>query len=720
MTAPVPHVVSAPRRTVCFVVAAVLAVLVGDLLQVDGISILYPPAVVFFAAAVVGRWPLILAVGVATVVTAWATDPAGNGLAAEVAIRVPGLLAHWAAVRSRRRPSFRAAPMQAVSWMWGVWTVGSVLAATATLAVALALTSAPLSALWAPWQRLFLTHMAALFAMGTLAMPVAHGVAGLRGPRHGWLHTAAASGAVVLALLALAAQVPALGLVVLGCLPLLLRHVSDTQVGVVPVAAGVTAVLMAGAVEPGELQMAQAGMVAIGVLATTVHAMGRINRTQQAALAQREAYLRGVLSAVDEGVIVIGRARRILTLNAEAAAIFRLPGEEVVGQTPEANHVEWVDVDARPIAIEDLPSSRGLRGERVTDLRIGARHVDGVIVWCRVSTRPVTDGAGDPAVVITVRDVTAEVADERRRNAEESVLRHQALHDPLTGLANRQAFMTELDGVLPVEGRTHGLCYLDLDGFKSVNDDLGHKAGDEVLVQVAVRLRGVARAEDLVVRLGGDEFVVMCRDLPTDRAAEVMADLAAHAEEVTAEPVVTSAGVVTVGASTGWALVERDDPMAVAALDRADRRMLTVKRGRPDRVGRRGPLPADAGQVRTAAAAPTVYVVDDNPAMRLLAVRIAEAESLTVVGEAADGATAIEEILRTRPDVVVCDVMMPDVDGVQVVRAVRAVHPEQSFIFWSAMGAPALRRQQLDLGVACITKDRTEDLTQAIRQAATP
>ena len=101
-----------------------------------------------------------------------------------------------------------------------------------------------------------------------------------------------------------------------------------------------------------------------------------------------------------------------------------------------------------------------------------------------------------------------------RRKAAEDVLHHTAAHDPLTGLANRVFFAERLATALtPRQGRPTGhdvgVIYLDLDGFKSVNDTYGHAAGDEVLLTAAARLRSVIRPQDSVARLGGDEFAVL-------------------------------------------------------------------------------------------------------------------------------------------------------------------------------------------------------------------
>ncbi len=106
--------------------------------------------------------------------------------------------------------------------------------------------------------------------------------------------------------------------------------------------------------------------------------------------------------------------------------------------------------------------------------------------------------------------------DERMRLAgelvaEQAKLEHLALHDPLTGLANRALFKQALEEALsaPQSPGGVGVLFADLDNFKSVNDTLGHDAGDRLLIEVADRLRGAVRSSDTVARLGGDEFVVL-------------------------------------------------------------------------------------------------------------------------------------------------------------------------------------------------------------------
>ena len=143
---------------------------------------------------------------------------------------------------------------------------------------------------------------------------------------------------------------------------------------------------------------------------------------------------------------------------------------------------------------------------------------------------------------------------------------HQALHDPLTGLPNRvllaQSMSDQLDGVTDAPAGP-ALLYVDLDGFKAVNDEHGHDVGDNVLVQYAQRLRDAVRPGDVVARLGGDEFaVLLAGDVLDEQAVSVGERLVLLA----AAPFVVGAVAVSLGASVGVARVE----------DGADQRLRTV------------------------------------------------------------------------------------------------------------------------------------------------
>ena len=130
-----------------------------------------------------------------------------------------------------------------------------------------------------------------------------------------------------------------------------------------------------------------------------------------------------------------------------------------------------------------------------------------------------TSVGGDELFTVIARDATV-------RKLHEDQLEHQATHDPLTGLANRKLFDELLvRAVFRAERSRRALAvlYMDLDGFKDVNDVFGHQAGDRVLSETARRLESVIRPGDIVARMGGDEFVVLCENLGSPDDAEKIA-----------------------------------------------------------------------------------------------------------------------------------------------------------------------------------------------------
>ena len=157
-------------------------------------------------------------------------------------------------------------------------------------------------------------------------------------------------------------------------------------------------------------------------------------------------------------------------------------------------------------------------------------------------------------------------------------LAHQATHDELTGLANRSHLFTRVEASLERMANTgvgFALLFLDLDGFKAVNDDLGHDAGDAVLQCVAERLGRQIRGHDVLARLGGDEFVVVLNDLPDRAAAPFVAERLCAAA---ATPFAVGSSTVTLGASIGIAYAQPGDTTD-RLLSAADRLMYDAKRG---------------------------------------------------------------------------------------------------------------------------------------------
>ncbi|KFX66631.1 hypothetical protein KBK24_0106125 [Burkholderia sp. K24] len=132
-------------------------------------------------------------------------------------------------------------------------------------------------------------------------------------------------------------------------------------------------------------------------------------------------------------------------------------------------------------------------------------------------------------------------------------LRHQAFHDALTGLPNRRSFLERLDEACAAGGEgVAAIMFIDLDGFKAVNDTYGHQCGDEVLVETARRISRCVRAGDLVARHAGDEFTVLLTGPAVDRAA--LERIARAILLTLSQPITFGAKVVRVSASIGMLL----------------------------------------------------------------------------------------------------------------------------------------------------------------------
>lgn len=164
--------------------------------------------------------------------------------------------------------------------------------------------------------------------------------------------------------------------------------------------------------------------------------------------------------------------------------------------------------------------------------------------------------------------------------AAEEKARHRALHDAVTGLPNATLFGDRLENALE-QARRHrwrlAVLFLDLDGFKRINDTHGHDAGDRVLIGVAQRLSAVVRGGDSVSRRGGDEFLVLMLELHDDGSA---LSFAAKLVECVAVSTTVSGVSVSVGASVGIAVFPEDGTTAEELLKRADVAMYTAKHGK--------------------------------------------------------------------------------------------------------------------------------------------
>ena len=166
---------------------------------------------------------------------------------------------------------------------------------------------------------------------------------------------------------------------------------------------------------------------------------------------------------------------------------------------------------------------------------------------------------------------------EVERSKAEAQLRHLAHHDSLTGLPNRHFLFDLAEDIFPkvtAEATAVAAFFIDLDGFKNVNDSLGHAIGDELLKAAALRLKNAVRKNDILVRLGGDEFMLLARDLSDMKIAE---DIAQQIVETTRDPFLLQGHELSISASVGIALYPFDGTDIDTLMKKADIAMYQAK-----------------------------------------------------------------------------------------------------------------------------------------------
>lgn len=287
------------------------------------------------------------------------------------------------------------------------------------------------------------------------------------------------------------------------------------------------------------------------------------------------------------GLALADLSGRYVRVNASYAALVGRLIEDLVG-VPIAEVLR--DTDGEPVNLASLLV--GATSSMDLELRY-LRH-DGTEVWVqhRISTVAGPDGAA-VWYAVSAQDMTDRHAAEQALRERHDRLSEQAVRDPLTGLANRFLLAERLGAALARDarsGESTAVVFLDLDGFKGVNDRFGHAVGDAVLREVAVRLRSAVRPSDTVARLGGDEFVVVM-ERASDRALARLSERLA--EQVTA-PMRVQGQTLDVGVSVGVSLASAGRSDADGLLAQADARMYGAKR----RVGDRSVRPIWPGDGR--------------------------------------------------------------------------------------------------------------------------
>jgi len=272
-----------------------------------------------------------------------------------------------------------------------------------------------------------------------------------------------------------------------------------------------------------------------------------------------------VFETTTEGIIVTDTQNRIKTVNPAFTRITGYQPEEVIGRNPSILKSGRHDRAFYQKMWDSLQRKGCWSGE------VWNRHKNGSVFPEWLSLAAIKNDGGP------VQEYVAVFSDITQRKQNEEQIRRQANYDALTGLPNRTLLLDRLSQALAGarrEGRMVALLFGDLDRFKAVNDSMGHVIGDNLLQQVAERLRACVREADTVARFGGDEFVVILEDVKhADDAAEVAKKIIAHVDQ----PFTLGGREVFIGCSIGVTLFPDDANDASEMLRNADLAMYRAK-----------------------------------------------------------------------------------------------------------------------------------------------
>ena len=305
----------------------------------------------------------------------------------------------------------------------------------------------------------------------------------------------------------------------------------------------------------------------IGVLADAFNKMAgslehRQEEADRTAFEVREAKetLSTIIQASPVAIVCSDPNRRILIWNRSAEEVFGYSAEETIGNTTKL-------VPADKIAESHALFLRAIRGEVVRDVQVQRVRKDGSLVHVKIAAAPMYHPDG------SVRGVAWAYEDITDRKKAEEQLHRLAHYDPLTGLPNRLTLQRELASLLG-GGRPVSVALFDLDGFKDVNDTLGHSIGDKLLVEVGHRLNDVAADRGRVCRLGGDEFVVIVPECGDPRT---VAGLVAAMLRRLADPYTVDDHVLHLGGSAGIAIAPNDGEVGDELIANADLALYQAK-----------------------------------------------------------------------------------------------------------------------------------------------
>jgi diguanylate cyclase (GGDEF)-like protein/PAS domain S-box-containing protein len=275
-------------------------------------------------------------------------------------------------------------------------------------------------------------------------------------------------------------------------------------------------------------------------------------------------FLEHLLNAAPEA-IMITRGSRILHINREFESLFGFGADEALGQ----NTYDILIPETRRHEFDMLEHTMQLHGR--ASMETVRLHKSGELIDVSILVAPINMSGVEVGNFVSYRDI-------REKKQSEARLQHDALRDPLTGLANRALFLDRLQLTMARQQRhsrlNFAVMFVDLDRFKTVNDNLGHASGDDLLVRMGARLRACLRPEDTVARFGGDEFAVLIEDITNISDVTRIAERAQHDIGL---PVEINGHEVFVSASIGIAFGTLDHTSPDQVLRDADYAMYQAK-----------------------------------------------------------------------------------------------------------------------------------------------
>lgn len=287
--------------------------------------------------------------------------------------------------------------------------------------------------------------------------------------------------------------------------------------------------------------------------------------TERQAAAEQLRLAGRIIENTPQGIVVLDREQRIMSINPAGCELAGVPAASLIGQSagvlPGPDHVEAL--------FEVLAKVAGGLDQWQGETRFGRRDGNTYPAW--VAVLSLKNSAGQLSnYIMLFMDITV-------RKQTEDRLRFQSMHDALTGLPNRVQYRDQLERSLALAQRGKlkvGVMFLDLDGFKHVNDAYGHDAGDDLLKQVSARLQSAIRATDTIARFGGDEFAAILLGIHEVRNIEIVARKILAA---VSPPYHLKADIAKISVSIGISVFPDDAQDIDALMKFADMAMYRVK-----------------------------------------------------------------------------------------------------------------------------------------------